>query len=122
MKARIIVFLMLGMIAAVSSCNNNSPKTTKYTLYKGVYSLGPEVRSFRDCDNGHEFWVRDSSKQLELKYFQLKFEKPYEPVYIEVEGRKMLSGKDGLGLEYDSTLVVKKLIKITKEIPEDMCN
>jgi hypothetical protein len=66
--------------------------------------------------------VADNSGQLELKYTQLKFEKAYEPVYIEVEGVKVRSGKDGLGAEYDSTLVVKKLIKITKEIPLDMCN
>jgi len=34
----------------------------------------------------------------------------------------MRSGKEGLGAEYDSTLVVHKLIKITKEIPDGMCN
>jgi len=61
-------------------------------------------------------------QHLELQYTELKFEKPYEPVYIEVEGIKVHSGKDGLGSEYDSTLVVNKLIKITKEIPQDMCN
>jgi hypothetical protein len=43
-------------------------------------------------------------------------------VYVEVEGDKIRSDKDGLGSEFDSTLVVKKLIKITKEIPQDMCN
>ena len=91
-------------------------------VYKGVYSFGPEVRSFKDCDNGKEFWVTDISEQLELKYSQLNFEKPYEPVYVEVEGNKIHSGKEGLGAEYDSTLVVSRLIKITKEIPQDMCN
>ena len=93
-----------------------------HVVYKGVYSFGPEQKTFRDCDNGQELWVTDSSKQLELKYSQLSFEKPYEPVYIEVEGIKMRSGKEGLGAEYDSTLVVQKLIKITKEIPQDKCN
>jgi len=39
-----------------------------------------------------------------------------------VEGVKIHSGKDGLGSDYDSTLVVKRLIKITKEIPQDGCN
>jgi hypothetical protein len=110
-------------LAIIGICSCNSPgKKSPYTVYKGVYSFGPEVRSFKDCDDGKEFWVTDNSQQLELKYSQLNFEKPYEPVYVEVEGIKVRSGKDGLGSEYDSTLVVKKLITITKEIPQDMCN
>jgi copper homeostasis protein (lipoprotein) len=113
---------LIGLVSiSVFSCSNPG-KSSKHIVYKGVYSFGPEVRSFKDCENGREFWVTDSSAQLELKYSQLNFEKPYEPVYIEVEGLKIRSGKDGKGSEYDSTLVVKKLIKITKEIPVDMCN
>lgn len=122
MQGRLIRYLLLFAIVGVCSCRGNSGKTTHHVVFKGVYSFGPEVKSFKDCDNGEEFWVTDDSEQLELKYSQLKFEKPYEPVYVEVEGIKVHSGKDGLGAEYDSTLVVKKLIKITKEIPQDMCN
>jgi copper homeostasis protein (lipoprotein) len=122
MQLRLIKYLVCIVVIGVCSCNNNSGKNDQFVIYKGVYSFGPEVKSFKDCDSGREFWVTDSSKQLELKYSQLNFEKPYEPVYVEVEGIKIHSGKEGLGAEYDSTLVVKKLIKITKEIPQDMCN
>lgn len=104
------------------SCTGNSGKKAKRVVYKGVYSFGPEDKSFKDCETGGEFWVTDSSKQLELSYSQLSFEKPYVPVYVEVEGVKIRSGKEGMGSEYDSTLVVKKLVKITKTIPVDMCN
>jgi hypothetical protein len=110
------------MLTALYSCTGNSKKKSIYVLYKGVYSFGPEDKSFKDCDSGHEFWVVDNSEQLELKYSQLNFEKPYQPVYVEVEGIKVHSNKDGMGSDYDSTLVVKKLVKITKEIPQDMCN
>lgn len=112
---------MCFLITVACSCNYNSGKT-KRVVYKGVYSFGPEVKSFKDCDNGREFWVTDNSEQLELKYSQLNFEKPYEPVYVEVEGIKIRSGKEGMSSEYDSTLVVKKVLKITKEIPQDTCN
>jgi copper homeostasis protein (lipoprotein) len=122
MQLRLIKYLICIVVIGVCSCNNNSGKNDQFVVYKGIYSFGPEVKSFKDCDSGREFWVTDSSKQLELKYSQLSFEKPYEPVYVEVEGTKIHSGKDGLGAEYDSTLVVKRLIKITKEIPQDMCN
>ena len=121
MQLRLIKYLLLVLVITAYSCNNPEKKI-KPVIYKGVYSFGPEIKSFKDCDNDKEFWVIDKSAQLELKYSQLNFEKPYEPVYVEVEGDKVLSGKDGMGSEYDSTLVVKKLIKITKEIPQDMCN
>lgn len=114
---------LIGIIAiGVYSCKGNKGNASKQTVYKGVYSFGPEVKSFKDCETGSEFWVTDSCKQLELKYSQLSFEKPYVPVYVEVEGEKIRSGKDGMGSEYDSTLVVTRLVKITKEIPVDMCN
>jgi len=113
---RIKILAGLAIIAACS-CNGGADKTP-HVVFKG---FGPGVNSFKDCDSGREFWVTDSTKQIELKYSQLKFEKPYEPVYVEVEGAKIRSNKEGLSLEYDSTVVVKKLIKITKEIPDDMC-
>ncbi len=114
-------FLFILFIA-VCSCNRKPAQPDKPVVYKGLYSFGPEIKSFKDCDSGQEFWVTDSSAMLELKYSQLNFEKPYEPVYVEVEGIKSKSGKEGMGSEYDSTLVVKKVVKITKEIPQDMCN
>jgi copper homeostasis protein (lipoprotein) len=121
MRVRLIKYLICILIITACSCNSGGGDKTQHIVYKGVYSFGPEVKSFKDCDNGREFWVTDSSAQLELKYSQLNFEKPYEPVYVEVEGIKIRSDKEGLGSEYDSTLVVKKLVKITKEIPQDMC-
>ena len=44
-------------------------------------------------------------------------------MYVEVEGDKIKATKaDALDAQYDSILVVKKLVKITKVIPQDMCN
>ena len=111
----------LAACFVLASCRGKSGNGNA-VVYKGIYSFGPEQKSFKDCDNGSEFYVADNSKQLELQYSELKFEKPYEPVYVEVQGTKIKSGRDGLSAEYDSTLVVTKLIKITKEIPEDMCH
>lgn len=122
MKLNLILLFGLSMLT-VCSCNRSGNKETVPVIYKGLYSFGPEVKSFKDCVTGNEFWATDSSSNLELKYSQLNFEKPYEPVYVEVEGRKVKSTKaDALDTEYDSILVVKKVLKITKQIPQDMCN
>jgi copper homeostasis protein (lipoprotein) len=128
MRGKLTRYFILTAIVALCSCHNNknnktnNKKEAKHIVFKGVYSFGPETKTFKDCDNGQEFWVTDSSAQLELQYSQLGFEKPYEPVYIEVEGIKMHSGQDGLSAKYDSTLVVKKLVKIVKDIPPGTCD
>ncbi|CAM3698885.1 hypothetical protein MUGA111182_03795 [Mucilaginibacter galii] len=115
-------FGLMLLVVFCCSCNRNEKKGDSPQVFKGLYSFGPESKSFKNCDDPHEYWVADSSAQLELKYSQMNFEKPYEPVYIEVEGNKIASKDDGMGSEYDSTLVVKKVLKITKEIPQDLCN
>ena len=122
MRLGLATFLFFVLMAGGLSACNNSSDSDHFIKYRGVYSFDSQVRSFKDCDNGREFWVADSSKQLEAKYAQLNFEKPYEPVYVEVEGLKVKSGREGQGAEYDSTLVVKNIVRITKAIPQDLCN
>jgi copper homeostasis protein (lipoprotein) len=110
------------LVVFCCACNRTEKKADSAQVFKGLYSFGPEAKSFKNCDDTQEYWVTDRSSQLELKYSQMNFEKPYEPVYVEVEGIKIASPNEGLGSEYDSTLVVKKVLKITKEIPQDLCN
>lgn len=115
------VLVVTAMLFVASCSCNTKKKPNAHEVFKGLYSFGPEVKSFRACGDSTEYWVADSSAQLELQYSQLNFEKPYEPVYIIVEGTKKASDKEGLGSDFDSTLVVRRVIKITKEIPEDSC-
>ncbi|MGI4749412.1 MAG: hypothetical protein ACRYFB_02165 [Janthinobacterium lividum] len=119
MKRIIFIGIILGLITG-SSCNKHNAAESK--VYKGLYSFGLEVKSFKECSTGREYWVKDSSGKLELEYSNMNFEKPYEPVYVEVEAIKVKSGQEGIGAEFDSTMVVTKVQKITREIPEDMCN
>ena len=84
-----ITLLSIVLALAVIACNRSSVEegNSEVKVIKGLYSYGPEIRSFTDCDEGREYWVADSAKTLELAYDQLNFEKPYVPVYIEVEAR-----------------------------------
>jgi len=122
MQYRVLLFGLIVLVVVYCSCNGNGKKAKSPKVFKGLYSFGPEIKSFKNCDDTHEYWVIDSSAQLELQYSKMNFEKPYEPVYIEVEGEKVKSGSEGIGSEYDTTLVVKKVLQITKEIPQDQCN
>lgn len=116
--------LLLLLLTFFAACNRNSAnkKQEKPRIVKGLYSYGPEIRSFTDCNEAREYWVIDSAKTLELAYSNMNFEKPYEPVYIEVECRVVKSDSLAISADYDSTMVVTKLLKMTKEIPDGPCN
>jgi copper homeostasis protein (lipoprotein) len=119
-----IIFSFLIAVAAVG-CDSRPKEdgaSNHITQIKGLYSFGPEMKSFTDCEEGQEYWVTDSAKTLELAYSNFNFEKPYEPVYIEAEGYLTLSDSLSISASFDSTFVVTKLLKITKEIPEGPCN
>ncbi|MGA9651755.1 hypothetical protein [Pedobacter sp.] len=117
-----IVFVMLFGVA-LTACNraDKSVESSNLKTVKGLYSFGPEMKSFTLCEDGREYWVVDSVKNLELSYSNLGFEKPYEPVYVELEGYIAKSDTSTVSADFDSTLVVTKVIKISKEIPDGPC-
>ena len=122
MRLRYRGYLILLFATGLFACKHKPEKVEPVmTIYKGMYSFGPEGKLFKDCNEGREFWAADSSAQLELQYAQLHFEAPSVPVYIEVMGEKVASKKDDVSATFDSTLVVKKVLKITRDIPAG-CN
>lgn len=115
---------MILLAIVVVACNTKPVSVEKHAkrVIKGLYTYGPEMKSFTDCEEGNEYWVADSAKTLELAYSNFNFEKPYEPVYIEVECNVIKSDSLMVSADFDSTMVVTKLLKISKEIPDGPCN
>lgn len=119
-KQAIVFVILLGV--AITACNRaEKPEESNTKTVKGLYSFGPEMKSFTLCEDNREYWVLDSVKNLELSYSNLNFEKPYEPVYVELEGYFTKSDTATVAADFDSTLVVTKVIKISKEIPDGPC-
>lgn len=101
--------------ATKASGNPNAP-----VIFKGTYSFAPGAKIFQFCNQAKQFWAVDSSAQLELRYSQLiTFEQSGTPVYTEIEGYKIKSATTGDAAAYDSTIVVKKVLKLTKDLPAD---
>ncbi|WP_461788636.1 hypothetical protein [Pedobacter sp.] len=121
-KKFVFILFALGLLWACSGNEKSQEQQGKTLVFKGLYSYGPEVKSFTDCDEGREYWVADSAKNLELEYTEQGFEKPYTPVYIEVEAHLVKSDTTTITGGYDSTMVVTKVLKLTKTIPEGPCN
>jgi len=120
-----LIFFLFASMLSLSACQGDQKATnekSKSMVLKGLYSYGPEIRSFTDCEESKEYWVVDSANTLELAYNNLGFEKPYTPVYIEVECKLMKSDTTLVPADFDSTMVVTKLIKIQKEIPDGPCS
>ena len=118
------IILGLSLLFLFTACNRKKVEESKdmSRVFKGLYSFGPEIKSFTDCEEGKEYWVADSAKTLELAYSNFNFEKPYEPVYIEVMCHLIKSDSLMVSADFDSTMVVTKVLKITKEIPDGPCN
>ena len=121
-KFLLTIILLSMILISCNSADNPTENKDKVIIAKGLYSFGPEVKSFTDCEERREFWVADSAKTLELAYNNLGFEKPYTPVYVEVECRIVKSDTSTITGNYDSTMVVTKLLKISKQIPEGPCS
>jgi len=120
-----LIFFLFASMLSLSACHSDqktNDEKSKSMVLKGLYSYGPEIRSFTDCEESKEYWVVDSANTLELAYSNLGFEKPYTPVYIEVECKLMKSDTTLVPADFDSTMVVTKLIKIQKEIPDGPCS
>ncbi len=116
--------ILSAFLLFVVACTENKKEAkaeVKTKLAKGLYVYGPELKLYTRCEDGKEFWVADSSKSLELAYRNLDFEKPYLPVYIEVERHFIKTDTLAASANYDSTMVVTKLLKISKEAPKGPC-
>jgi hypothetical protein len=123
MKLKPQLFLLMLIAFCIAACKEKPKEEASQSIvYKGMYTFGRDGKSFKDCNQERTFWVVDSSNKLELQYSQLIVsEQPDVPVYIEVTGEKVPSVKGDASAAFDSTLVVYKVIKITKEIPAS-CN
>jgi copper homeostasis protein (lipoprotein) len=132
MRLKAFTYLAVGLMVLGVACKNKTKHSgegqrtqasSSRAQFKGLYSLGPDIRSFKDCATGREYWVADSTRQLELKYWQLvTAENHDQPVYIEVDGDIKPSNFSDADEAYPNTLIVRKLITITKDIPAGKCN
>ena len=120
LKRTSLLLFVLSVVFVACNRKGADNQKNKTRVIKGLYRYGL-TKSFTDCEGG-EYWVADSSKTLELAYSKFNFEKMDEPVYIEAECHAIKSDSLVVSADFDSTLVVTKLIKITKEIPDVPCN
>lgn len=95
-----------------ASTNINTPASKEIRTFKGLYTFGNEVSTFRDCDNPSKvYWLEDESKKMNESYKKAHtfLAYPYESIYVELKG--YLKGKSTIGYaaEYENVLAVTEV-------------
>jgi hypothetical protein len=113
------LLVTVGLCAACSDPAIVSAPDTQ--VFAGAYIFGHEVNSFEECGAGLSYWVRSSdgvAAQIR-NFYEVNTNKPYQPIYIEFEG-KLTDGKaSGFAADYDGLIQVDRLLTLSAAIPDD---
>ena len=94
--------------------NATGPEQKSKTL-SGKLTIGHEVSSFKPCGSDKTFWVSDKTGKLKKSYEELTVgEKPYTPIYAEIEFIDKGKASEGFPAEYESVYEAVKIIRTTK--------
>src|SRR5690606_28168953 len=61
-----------GTIVDTTEITPSSQSSRETKTFKGLYKLGNEINTFRDCETGKVYWVEDESKKLADAYKKTK--------------------------------------------------
>lgn len=114
MKKNTFLLIPILSLLFLISCKKESE------TMKGKLVIGFEVSSFLPCNDTIDYWVDDSSNQLDSLYAQItRGKKPYTEVYCEIEAEKRPKFNEGFPADYAGVLKVKKVLKV--EAMTDQC-
>ena len=81
----------------------------------GLLVFGHEVRSLQPCGDMRVFWMHAPDalhQQLQADYRRLA-KRPYEPVYVEIEGEFSEHPVSGFAADYDGTIVISEVRSVS---------
>jgi len=84
---------------------------------RGLLVFGHEVRSLQLCGDTQVFWIRAPAplhQQLQAEYRRLA-NRPYEPLYVEIEGEFSEHPVSEFATDYDGTIVVSEVRSVSGE-------
>jgi len=84
----------------------------KSKTLEGQLTLGHEVRTFKPCGSDKTFWISDKTGKLKEFYTKLTVgEKPYTPIFTEIEVKDKGKAKEGFPAEYEGVYEVVNVLK-----------
>ncbi|GEM_PF-427148 len=105
----------------IQSEGNKTLSEQKSKTLKGELILGHEARTFKPCGSDKTFWISDKTGKLKQLYTELtKSEKPYSPIFAEIEVIDKGRAKEGFPADYESTYEIIKVLK-TRDLSDKDC-
>lgn len=92
-------------------------------VWQGHVSFGPGGSTFRPCRSRETWWVKgqgyeETDKELEARYHELA-ERPYEQIYVRIQGEISKKGQYGPLGTYQRVLYVDEVLEIRPQREDD---
>ncbi len=82
----------------------------------GYLVWGHETRTFETCDKSQAGWAVDIVKQQSLAELYDEFAtEPYEPVFVDLEGRWIDAPDAGFAADFDKAFEITDIIRVERE-------
>ena len=107
---------LIAILLIASAINSVMAESEK--VFKGTYIWGPEVHSFKPCNDKNDYWVSFDWAGVEMhEYYKGAMKDPYTPMYIEFRGQVLNEAVDGFAIDYAGLIRVSEVFKYTFKIP-----
>jgi len=111
MKApALVAFAALSLAAC-----RETPEKVPLETFTGHLVWGHEARSFTGCGTTRETWVVDRTEGDLVEVYGALAVEAYQPVFVEIRGRREPAPSEGFGAEYDEQVVVTQLRRAERE-------
>ncbi|MCF6189806.1 MAG: hypothetical protein L3J51_04970 [Cocleimonas sp.] len=109
---RIIIFTILSAIPVLLNATNHEIE------YKGIYSWGAEVHSFKPCGSKKSYWVSYDWAGIKMhEHYISTAKKPYQLMYVEFRGQVLNEVVDGFAKDYAGLVRISEVSEYTFRIP-----
>lgn len=99
---------------------NKTIQNGEKQILKGRLVFGHESRVFMPCESDKTFWISDKTGELKDLYTELtKDEKPYTPIFAEIEVVDKGKAKEGFPLDYESVYEITKILNTRNTTDKD---
>lgn len=100
----------------------NTKSQQKSKNLKGQLVFSHEVRTFQACGSDKLYWISDQTGKIKDVYSQLtKDQKPYTPIFVEIQAEDQGKSNDGFSAKYESVYNITNLLE-AKAVTENDCH
>lgn len=108
-----IIALLLILFPAI--CHGSEHETN----YAGTYVYGPEVHSFKPCNQKADFWVSFDWAGIEMhEYYKKSKKEPYQHMYIEFRGQVLNEVVEGFAENSDGLIRISEVTRYSFKVPD----